>query len=115
MTVTATPTKTCPRCAEEVKPAAVVCRFCGYNFEQSAAQQLRPRRLDWFSILTFVLAVLWVFGLGSLLALYVGRQSLRRMHAQEEFRGRTVAWAGVALAVFGVAMSVLWVGLSIAA
>jgi len=25
--------KTCPRCAEEVKAAAQVCRFCGHSFE----------------------------------------------------------------------------------
>lgn len=24
--------KTCPRCAEQVKSAAVVCRFCGHEF-----------------------------------------------------------------------------------
>lgn len=26
--------KTCPRCAEEVKAAALVCRFCGHEFPQ---------------------------------------------------------------------------------
>jgi hypothetical protein len=26
-------TKTCPRCAETVKSAARVCRFCGHEFE----------------------------------------------------------------------------------
>lgn len=26
------PTKTCPRCAEDVKSAATVCRFCGHEF-----------------------------------------------------------------------------------
>jgi hypothetical protein len=26
------PEKTCPRCAERVKEAAVVCRFCGHEF-----------------------------------------------------------------------------------
>lgn len=28
----AQPEKTCPKCAETVKAAAVVCRFCGYDF-----------------------------------------------------------------------------------
>jgi hypothetical protein len=75
----------------------------------------RGRRLDRFAILTYVLAVLWVFGIGSLLALYVGRQSLRRTRVQQELRGRTLAWAGVAVAVFGIAMAGLWIGVSLAA
>ena len=28
--------KTCPRCAEKVKAAAAVCRFCGHEFINSA-------------------------------------------------------------------------------
>ncbi len=28
-----TPTKVCPQCAEDVKSAAVVCRYCGFPFE----------------------------------------------------------------------------------
>ena len=50
-----------------------------------------------------------------LLALYVGRRSLRRMRLQEELRGRTVAWAGVAVAVFGIALGGLWLGFSLTA
>lgn len=79
---------------------------------EDAAQR---RRLDWFAILTFVLAALWLFGIGSLLALYVGRLSLRRMRSHQELRGRTVAWAGIAVAIFGLSMAVLWIGLLLAA
>ena len=28
--------KTCPRCAEQVRAAAVVCRFCGYEFPDAS-------------------------------------------------------------------------------
>ena len=71
--------------------------------------------VDWLALLTFALAALWLFGIGSLLALYVGRRSLRRMKAQPELRGRTVAWAGIAVAILGLAFAVLWIGLSLTA
>ncbi len=31
--------KTCPRCAEEVRAAAMICRFCDYSFEDEATQE----------------------------------------------------------------------------
>ncbi len=83
--------------------------------EDVAAAQPRGKRLDRFAILTFVFAVVWLFGIGSLLALYVGRFSLRRMRVEQELRGRTVAWAGVAVAIFGIGMAGLWIGLSVTA
>ena len=92
-----------------------MCHSCGFSFGQRAAAQLPGRRLDRLAMLTFVLAVLWLFGIGSLLALYVSRLSLRRMRVQQELQGRTVAWAGVAVAMFGIGMAGLWIGLSLAA
>lgn len=78
-------------------------------------EKAAPTGLDRMAILTFVLAALWVFGLGSLLALYTGRVSLRRTRLHRELRGRTIAWAGVAVAAFGIGMAGLWIGLSLTA
>ena len=78
----------------------------------SEEAMMRRARLDWLAVLTFALAALWLFGIGSLLALYVGRLSLRRTRVHEELRGRTVAWAGIAVAILGLAFAALWIGLS---
>lgn len=76
-------------------------------------------RVDRGAVLTYVLAVLWLFGIGSALALYFGRLSLRRMKSEPERRGRPVAWAGIALAIVGAIFAglwlILWVGLSLTA
>jgi hypothetical protein len=38
-------TKICPQCAETVKLAASVCRFCGYRFDEPIApRRVRPRK-----------------------------------------------------------------------
>jgi Uncharacterised protein family UPF0547 len=33
--------KTCPQCAEEVKEAANICRFCGFQFESEPEETYR--------------------------------------------------------------------------
>jgi hypothetical protein len=44
-TVSATPSmKTCPRCAEDVRYAALVCRYCGHEFARSSSGDGRGNR-----------------------------------------------------------------------
>jgi hypothetical protein len=76
----------------------------------------RRRLVDPYAIVTYALAVLWLFGIGSVLALYVGRLSLGRMKANAELRGRTVAWAGIAVALLvGIPLAALWLALTLMA
>lgn len=39
------------------------------------------------------------------LALYLGRLSLRRRNVDRDVLGRTVAWAGIAVAIFGILLA----------
>jgi hypothetical protein len=36
------PTKTCPQCAETVKAAAKICRFCRYEFSSESFELAKP-------------------------------------------------------------------------
>lgn len=41
-------TKVCPRCAERVKAAALICRFCNHEFDPaSIPESPRPAALPW--------------------------------------------------------------------
>ena len=62
------------------------------------------------AVASLVLGILWIFGLGSLLALIfgvVGNGQIKKSHGTQS--GRGLAIAGVVLGAVGVASSILWI------
>lgn len=101
---TAAPTKTCPSCAEEVQVAAQVCRFCGYDFN-TGTRPAAPGAVDTNgkAIASLVFGLLWMFGLGSLLAVILGHMAKNEIDRSGGRQGgRGIAVAGLILGWVGV-------------
>ena len=55
------------------------------------------------AIASVFLGIVWLFGLGSLAAIWLGRRSLREIaHSGGRVGGRTLALAGIAIGVAGL-------------
>ena len=70
--------KTCPRCAEQVQEAAVVCRFCGYDFVTGAIPNQRSST-NGLAIASLVVGIVWIYWIGSILAVIFGHIALRQI------------------------------------
>jgi len=173
-------TKRCPICAEQVKAAALICRFCGHDFRQApappdpaaasptemqqwgawapgaAASAQAPyqapavgapgaqQSADWgqwgsaqgvqtygslpapanvpgpsypvrstghangYAIASMVLGILWVYWIGSILALvfgYIAKGQIDRSGGMET--GRGMAIAGIVISIVGLLLTVI--------
>ena len=103
--------KYCWHCGKENQDEARYCRHCGAQFalaESAVATPATPYpQASGFAIASLVLGILWLYWIGSILALvfgYLARGENRR--DPQRVGGRGMATAGIVLGWVGVAMLV---------
>ena len=95
-------TKVCPQCSETIQAQALVCRFCGYDYRTGS--RAATQSTNGLAIASMVLGILWVWWVGSVLALVFGYMAKRQIaESGGSQSGGGMATAGIVLGWIGVA------------
>ena len=107
--------KTCPACAEEVKAAAQVCRFCGYSFVAGRPVARPPSayaapHTNAMAIASLVLGIVWIYGIGAILAVIFGYKARKEIDGSNGTQtGRGMATAGIVLGWIGIVGTLIFI------
>jgi len=71
--------------------------------EASARQEDSGKETNELALISLVLGIFWIFGFGSVAAIYLGHKALVEIAKPERHEsGRAFAWAGIASGIFGL-------------
>ncbi len=102
-------TKACPACAEEVKAAAAICRYCDFDFLAGMKSRTTvPTKNSGLAISSLILGILFMYGIGSILALIFGYRARGEIdRSGGNLEGRGMATAGIVLGWIGLALAIV--------
>ncbi len=86
---------------------ATACTICGINTFQGANSLAVATKYNGMAIASMVLGIVWVYGIGSILALvfgYVAKKQIKQLGGQ----GSGMATAGIALGWVGIGLLIIF-------